>query len=483
MTAVDRTQPARLTWTVKILYSLGGFAVVAKTTLLGLLLLFYNQIIGLPAQWVSLALGVSLVVDAVWDPLFGQFSDNFRSRWGRRHPFMYASALPFAICWTLLFYPPHGWSNVALFWWLLTFIVLSRVFISLYELPATALNPELSRDYHERTQLWSFRYWVGAVGGIFTASMGYALFLRPTPAYPVGQLNPAGYGPYALATAIISVAAILTAALGTHRLIPTLYDPPVRTESFGRTLKQVADTLFNRDFTALILSGVFSGIVSGVTVGLGAYLNTYFWQLTSDQLAWIPWSGLVSYTVAALFGPWWSVKVGKKAATMSLMFGTLLIGQLPVGLRLLGLMPANGTPLLFDLLVADTMVTSICAGGALFLIYSMMSDVVEYAELRTGRRSEGLMMSSVTMMQKILSGVATIIPGLMLAAVVFPAKARPGHVPQDILNHLAYLYLPTVAVMSLASIACVQFYRISRDSHAEVMTQLSERAAAAAAAE
>src|SRR5512141_999748 len=117
-----RTEPARLTMMVKVLYSLGGFAVVAKQTLMGLLLLFYNQIVGLPAEWVSLALAISLVIDAIWDPIFGQISDNFRSPWGRRHPFMYASALPFAICWTLLFYPPSGWPPIAQFWWLLILI-------------------------------------------------------------------------------------------------------------------------------------------------------------------------------------------------------------------------------------------------------------------------------------------------------------------------------------------------------------------------
>jgi Na+/melibiose symporter-like transporter len=470
-----RTEPPRLTMTVKILYSLGGFAVVAKTPLMGLLLLFYNQIIGLKAQWVSLALAIALVIDAIWDPVFGQLSDNLRSRWGRRHPFMYASAAPFAVCWILLFHPPSGWSHVALFWWLLILIVLSRVFISLYEISATALNPELSRDYHERTQLWSFRYMIGALAGVGINWMGYAVFLRADADHPVGQLNPAGYGPFAITTALISVVAILTAALGTHRLIPTLYQPPPRPKGLGFLLKEIGISVFNRDFAALIMSGVFSGIVSGVTVGLGIYLNTYFWELPASKLAILGLAGLVSVPAAGFFGPWLSRQIGKKAATMSLMAGTLIIGQAPLGLKLLGLMPANGTDLLFGILFVDAVLTSLCAGGALLLIYSMMSDVVEYAELRTGRRSEGLMMSSVTTLQKVLSGIATIIPGLILVAVGFPDKAAPGKVPQDVLNHLVYLYLPTIATMSVLSIVCVQFYRITQADHEAVNAQLRER--------
>lgn len=474
MTAESRTEPPRLTMTVKVLYSLGGFAVVAKQTLMGLLLLFYNQVIGLPAQWVSLALAIALVIDAIWDPVFGQISDNFRSPWGRRHPFMYASALPFAICWTLLFLPPDGWSNEALFGWLLVLIILSRIFISLYELPATALNPELSRDYHERTQLWSFRYMVGALGGVATASLGYLVFLRPTPEQPVGQLNQAGYGGYALTTAIISVAAILTASVGTHSLIPTLHKPSSKAKGAVEIFKEVVTTLFNRDFLALIASGLFSGVVSGVTIGLAAYMYTYFWELPASKLAVLASAALFSVPAAAFFGPWLSRKIGKKAATMWLMMGTLVIGQAPVALRLLGLMPANGTPLLFNILYLDAIATVFCQGAALLLIYSMMSDIVEFSEAKTGQRSEGLMMSSVTMMQKILSGVATIIPGIMLAAVRFPDKAKPGAVSPETLTHLAYLYLPTIAITSLLSIFCVQFYRIDQASHEAITRNLRE---------
>src|ERR1700679_1497736 len=83
--------PPPITTRVKVLYSIGGFAYSASLPLLGLLLLFYNQLVGLPPQWVSLALSISLVVDAVWDPLVGYLSDNLRGPLGRRHPLMYAS--------------------------------------------------------------------------------------------------------------------------------------------------------------------------------------------------------------------------------------------------------------------------------------------------------------------------------------------------------------------------------------------------------
>ena len=138
-------------------------------------------------------------------------------------------------------------------------------------------------------------------------------------------------------------------------------------------------------------------------------------------------------------------------------------------------MPPNGTDLLFLILFVDVALTTVCSGAALFLIYSMMSDVVEYVELRTGRRSEGLMLSSVTTLQKALSGVATIIPGLILVMVGFPDKAVPGQVPQDVLHNLVLMYLPIIAAMSVLSIFCVRFYRIDQASHEAVTAQLRAR--------
>ena len=87
------------------------------------LLLFYSQVVGLDARLVGLAITTALVVDAISDPIVGYWSDNFRSRWGRRHPFMYASAIPVSLSYYLLWSPPLDWSQASLFWYLLVLAV------------------------------------------------------------------------------------------------------------------------------------------------------------------------------------------------------------------------------------------------------------------------------------------------------------------------------------------------------------------------
>ncbi|MFN9711655.1 MAG: MFS transporter, partial [Alphaproteobacteria bacterium] len=97
MTAATR-EPPPLRMGTKLLYAVGSAATNLKVrALTTFLVIFYNQVIGLPPKLVGLILMVALVFDAVIDPFVGQVSDNLRSRWGRRHPFMMAAALPYAL--------------------------------------------------------------------------------------------------------------------------------------------------------------------------------------------------------------------------------------------------------------------------------------------------------------------------------------------------------------------------------------------------
>ena len=98
-----------LPFRLKLAFGVGQTATGAMNMALALFLLFYyNQVLGLPGTLAGLAVGASVLLDGVSDPLIGSFSDHWRSRLGRRHPFMYASILPLAVSFYLLFYPLDG---------------------------------------------------------------------------------------------------------------------------------------------------------------------------------------------------------------------------------------------------------------------------------------------------------------------------------------------------------------------------------------
>src|SRR5690606_25534657 len=125
-------------------YGVGQVAEGAKNTAFDLFLFFYyNQVLGLSGTLSGAAMLIALAVDAATDPLVGSLSDSLRSRWGRRHPFLYASALPLGCSFALLFRPPEGLGQLGLFGWLTLFAVATRVSMTLYFVPHLALGAEL----------------------------------------------------------------------------------------------------------------------------------------------------------------------------------------------------------------------------------------------------------------------------------------------------------------------------------------------------
>jgi len=209
-----------LTFSTKFAYGIGQLAEGLKNSALNTFVLFYyNQVLGLPGTLAGLAVAIALIFDAVTDPLAGSISDNWRSKLGRRHPFMYASALPLGICFYLLFAPPEGLSETALFIWLTATIIATRGSMTLYHVPHIALGAELSNDYQERSQIVSFRYVLSFVGFFLCYGLGFALFFRDTPDFPNGQFNVQAYGPFAITLSVLMVVTIIWSAWGTqHRI-------------------------------------------------------------------------------------------------------------------------------------------------------------------------------------------------------------------------------------------------------------------------
>src|SRR5579864_3054603 len=189
----------------KLFYGSGSVAYGVKDHGFNALLLFYyNRVIGMHSLTVSLAIFIVLFFDAFIDPIVGQLSDNLRSPLGRRHPFMYAAAVPVAVSYYFLFNPPR-WGQEALFFYLIGVAIVVRIFISMYEIPSSAMAPEMTEDYDQRTSFLSYRYFFAVVGGVAMVAATYGLLLRPDATHPIGQLNPAGYPRYALAAAIVMV--------------------------------------------------------------------------------------------------------------------------------------------------------------------------------------------------------------------------------------------------------------------------------------
>ncbi len=481
MTLAVPTEAPPLRLRTRLSYGFGSVAFGgAYAGLSGAVLQVYlNQVLGLPALLVGTTIMVSLMADAVIDPLIGQWSDKIRTRWGRRHPFMYASAVPAAVFFFLLWNAPHALGGRDLVIFTLAMMVLVRFSVSLYEIPSNALTPELTSDYDQRTALQSYRWFFGIVGATVISLVLNLVFLRTTAHNHLGILNREGYAHFGALTAVVILISILLSTAGTQDRIPFLPKAGPPTGSFSNALREIRATLLNRSLISLMLAGVIGGVGGGVTNGLSIYLYTHFWDLGPSQFGLLVPMGSLGSILAVFIAPAIARRFGKKRAMIGLFSVSVVTAAGPIFLRLTGLMVANGSPWLMPILMADGIVTATVAVVGFILVGSMMADIVEDTAVKTGVRSEGLLYAVNGLLPKFTGGIGAFIAGLLLTIVHFPAHALKGTVDPHVMRHLAIIYLPLSAGLSILSIALLGFYRIDRATHERNLATLREAAATA----
>jgi len=462
----------------KLFYGIGSIAFGVKDNgFSALLLIFYNQALGLDARLAGLAIAIALVVDAFIDPMIGYASDHLHTRWGRRHPFMYAAAVPVAVSYLFLFAPPAGLGQQGLFVYLLVSAILVRGFIALYEVPSAALVAELTQGYDQRTSYLSFRYFFGWVGGLTMGVAAFGLFLATGDGKLAGALIPANYRGYGIAASLIMLMAILVSAIGTHRAIPWLNRPAIREGRFsaGGGLRDVLRALSSRSAFTILLAGMLYALATGLVFALAPYFYTYFWALTSRETSVLLAGSFISAAIALPLAPQLSRWFDKRKA--SIIITALIIATTPISLvlSLLGLFPANGTPALMPFLFVNGVIstTMLIIQGVLFT--AMLADVVEENEVRTGQREEGVFFAANLFVQKCVSGLGVFSSAALLAIAGFPAHANPGSVPGEALTRLGEWYVTVIVALNLLSVACVILFRITREAHANNLAILAKR--------
>jgi Na+/melibiose symporter-like transporter len=467
------------TWT-KIFYGFGSVAFGVKDNGFAFfLLLYYNQVLGLSEAWVGFGIMLALFADALFDPIVGYVSDHFRSPWGRRHPFMYASAPLVAISYYFLWNPPDGLTQLQLFAYFVSIAILVRILIACYEIPSSSLVPELTDHYDERTTILSYRFFFGWWGGLTMAVLAYGVFLQPDAEHSVGVLNADGYQQYGLTAAVIMFIAILISAAGTHPFIPYLRQPAVASHrSLRSALAEVRQALANRSFLSIFGAAIFGGMAAGLSAALTIYFNTYFWELSSRAMSILVLLNFLSAAIALPVAPRLSIRFGKKPAAIRTALGALILAPLPVVLRLLGLFPDNASPALLPVLAVlnTTLVTFFIIAS--ILIASMVADVVEDSEVTTGRRSEGIFFAVNAFVQKSVSGIGIFTSTLLLNAIDFPRNAKPGTVDLEVVRNLGLVFTPVVIGLFLVMVGCLSLYRISRQTHEANLQRLGRSSAA-----
>ena len=439
------------------------------------ILLFYNQILGVDAFSVSVVLAIAIVFDAVTDPIVASFSDNLRSRWGRRHPLMLIASLPLGIGLYAIFVPPEGLSNFQLLAWLLTFVVMTRGFMTLYFVPWAAIASELSDDYHERTSIMSYRYAVGWTVAVLFPVFTFSFLIVGGEEFPVGQLNPAGYPMMALCAGLLLSGGALATSLLTLKQVPYLrqHRHP-QSFSLRGMVSELMMALRNRQFALIFTIMILVSALGGTTANIGIYMTTFFWGLNSDDLRWFALSSVgavMAFPLVAGIQRRWD----KKHILLVCAYVSLFDGMTIVLLRFADVLPQNGDPMLLVILVGAGVFAAGVAVVQGIISSSVLADVLDDHELRTGWRQEGMFNAAISFSGKAVSSVGIVLGGLIITAIDFPTNVPPSEVPQETIMRLGLVVGVCIPLLYLIPISLIHRYRITRAEHARIQRELAER--------
>ena len=470
----DESQATSVGWIGRLSFGLGSYAEGIKSGAFSyFLLFFYNQALGLSGSLSGVALAIALVADAITDPLVGSLSDRHRSRWGRRHPFMYGSAIPFALVFVLLFSPPEGLGQTGLFLWLLVFSVATRTALTFYSVPHMTLGAELTPDYDERTTLSAVRAFLLISGSVSAILGGYALFFGEG-----GQLEADRYPPFAMTAAVAMAVTIVASGVGTHRFIPRLPKAPQSGERFGlaRLGREIQEALGVRPFRFVLAAMIANAAVMGLLATLATYILTFFWRLEGLTLGAQLSVGMLGGAVGAVIASPIVSRLGSKRNAMILgMVWFAVWTSSMVNARLLGVAPEDGAPMLLPLLMGVSLVGGLGMGLLTVVGSAMVADVTDEHERLHGTRQEGIYYSAISFVGKLTSGLGTVLAGIAIDAVGLDPQADPAQVPAAVVDGLGIVYGPCVLALMLVPIALIWGYDIDRRRHEQIRAELAAR--------
>lgn len=454
----------------KILYGLGFSSMGIKDALFQLFLFFYfSQILGLSGTYTGLATIIALFFDAISDPWVGNLSDRWKSKkYGRRHPFMYAAALPLGLSLFLLFSPPKGLVEFELFLWLCFFSALVRVALTFFLVPGMSLGAELSEDYDERTSITSYRVMFSSMVGPILLMFGLLVVFTPTEENANGLFNEAAYSRFALLCGILAALAILISTRGTQATIHTLTQTNKNKleEEKVSTWRNLTEAIRLKSYTSLV------GYIMIVYVGLGigmvftTYFTTYFFELSEKQLAGLPISSALGGICALFLAPAMGKRFDKKKSVVISTIGFGFLFASPYLLRFLNCFPPNHSLFLLPVYFLTLFGAYTFLWVAISISNSMMAEVVDEFESYYKKRNEGFFFSTMSFAYKCTVGFGYFFAGILLDFIAFPKQAtQVDQIPVEAINGLGIIGGPLILAIYLSSLLLIYPYPIDKKGY------------------
>jgi glycoside/pentoside/hexuronide:cation symporter, GPH family len=420
----------------------------------------YNIVLGINPAIIGTVLAAGRLFDAITDPIIGGFSDNFRSRFGRRRPLIVAGAILTGLMFGAMFFSPRGWSTGGYIAYLAGTMTLFYLSFTLYSVPLKGFQYELTRDYHERTRVSGVVALLMPIGGI-ASSWLFALSRLPVFSDPIEGVR------WTLAAVFLVIVGVgilpaLMAREHAYAAVQTQKKIHFR-ENFGALLR-------NKPLLLLSLAGLSTLVGIFTVYGLGQYLNIYYVHAGDVKAAALMHGGITSaYQIASMISApliaWSATRFGKRR-TFVFCLAIALVGT---AVKWLCYTPANPA-----LMFVPMSLMGVGMSGFWVLVASMMADVSDHAEYHQGFRNEATVGAVFSWIYKSGLSLAFLLSGFVLVWVGFNEKLGGAQTPETILGmRLLFSFVPAAAL--LIAIVCIWAYPITEESAKTTRHELALR--------
>lgn len=469
----------------KFYFGIGACGESATNWMFNVLVFFYyQQILGLSAILAGLAISISIVADAITDPLIGSISDRVQSRYGRRHPFLFAAPIPLAIGIFLIFHPLEWFtqSQALLFTWFITTTIVTRTFYTFFAVPHLALGAELSPNYIERTKIMSFNALFNLYGGVFMHAVAMFVVFGYMYGSEGGQLYRPAYTPVVLVSCCVVIASIFACAYGTRDQIERVkqFAPPQEPLSIWVLFSDIRRVLHNSNYRALLIGLFFLSMTIGTHETLGIYMVTFFWELSAYQYGFLMLNNIIGVHLGFFLSARLHNKFDKRWTIVAGALGLSFFWSLAVNLGLLELTPDKSSWPLVWFIIFFGIFSSFFGAVLNISVMSALADISDEHELNTGMRQEGIFYAARMFFSKAMNAMGHLIAGVALEVYIkLPPQSVPGEVPADIIFRLGVIDGPFAMIWGCIAAFIYMGYKLDRGSHAEIRRKLELKRSAA----
>lgn len=428
---------------------------------------FFNIGLGLDPWKLSLVLVILRAVDAFYDPIIGNISDNARTRWGRRRPFLFVGAIGTGLLFPIFWFPPAGWGETGVLAFLTVFGLLYFAVFTIWAMPYYGMQLELTPNYDERTRLTAWMTiagkFAGLAGGWVMAVLSSSWFTDPSTGKPdiVHGMRVSSW----FIAGIIIVLGLMPALFVKERY----YTKDTSHQPHEPLWQSVKESFGCRPLWNLIAISFFV-VLSSTSVGtLGQYINIYY--INNGGLAeasiiegWKSTAMLVAGIASVPVWTWLSEHYDKKTIVGIIILGGMF-GHLTNWFCLDPKHP-------YLQLIPAVFQSAIIASIWLFLP-SMKADVADYDELHTGKRREGALNAFYSWFIKASLTASMGVGGLVLVVAGFDVKL-PAQSP-EVLNRMMLYYLAIPVIILVVALVFVALYSLNRERMSGIRAELESR--------